>query len=133
MGHPQAAGPSNSHGIRRCFPLSLKAAANPAPQNEVLRRECMRNAMSETHVTATEHDQPWQCEFRIQGHLDDRWAGWFEGLTISREDNGDTLLTGPVVDQAALHGLIKKVRDLGLPLVSVNRIEPGQADAPDAK
>jgi hypothetical protein len=93
----------------------------------------MRNAMSETHVTATEHDQPWQCEFRIQGHLDDRWAGWFEGLTISREDNGDTLLTGPVVDQAALHGLIKKVRDLGLPLVSVNRTEPGQADAPDAK
>ena len=74
-----------------------------------------------------------QCELRIQGHLDDRWADWFEGLTITREDNGETRLTGPVVDQAALHGLLKKVRDLGLPLVSVNRIEPGQADASDVK
>ncbi len=70
---------------------------------------------------------------RIQGHLDDRWADWFEGLTITREDNGETRLTGPVVDQAALHGLLKKVRDLGVPLVSVNRIEPGQADEPDIK
>jgi hypothetical protein len=85
--------------------------------------------MSETHVTATEHDKPWRCELRIKGHLDDRWADWFEGLTITREDNGETRLTGPVVDQAALHGLLKKVRDLGMPLVSVNRIEPGQADA----
>jgi hypothetical protein len=92
----------------------------------------MRNAMSETHVTTTEHDQPWQCEIRIQGHLDDRWAEWFVGLTITREDNGETRLTGPVVDQAALHGLLKKVRDLGLPLVSVNRIEPGQAAAAQA-
>ena len=89
--------------------------------------------MSETHVTTTEHDKPWQCELRIKGHLDDRWADWFEGLTITREDNGETRLTGPVVDQAALHGLLKKVRDLGLPLVSVNRIEPGQADASDVK
>jgi hypothetical protein len=89
--------------------------------------------MSETHVTANEHDQPWQCELRIQGHLDERWADWFEGLTITREDNGETRLTGLVVDQAALHGLLKKVRDLGLPLISVNRIEPDQADMSDAK
>jgi hypothetical protein len=54
-------------------------------------------------------------------------------VTITLEDNGDTLLTGPVVDQAALHGLLKKVRDLGMPLLSVNRIEPGQADAPEVK
>ena len=54
-------------------------------------------------------------------------------LTITREDNGETRLTGPVVDQAALHGLLKKVRDLGMPLLSVNRIEPGQADASDVK
>jgi hypothetical protein len=129
MGHPQATSPSNPHGISRCFPLGLKVAAYPASQSFVLGRECMRNAMSETHVTTTEHDQPWQCEIRIQGHLDDRWADWFVGLTITREDNGETRLTGPVVDQAALHGLLKKVRDLGLPLVSVNRIEPDQADA----
>ncbi len=66
---------------------------------------------------------------RIKGHLDDRWADWFGGLTITLEDSGDTLLTGPVVDQAALHGLLKKVRDLGMPLLSVNCVEPGQADA----
>jgi hypothetical protein len=62
-----------------------------------------------------------QYEIRIRGHLDDRWSEWFEGLTITLEEN-DTLLTGPVVDQAALHGLLKKVRDLGLLLVSVNRV-----------
>jgi hypothetical protein len=62
-----------------------------------------------------------QYEIRIRGHLDDRWSEWFEGLTITLEVN-DTLLTGPVVDQAALHGLLKKVRDLGLLLVSVNRV-----------
>lgn len=66
-------------------------------------------------------------EIRIQGHLDQRWAGWFEGLTITLDDNGETRLTGPVVDQAALHGLMRKVRDLGLPLIAVIPIEP---DAP---
>ena len=89
--------------------------------------------MSETPVTTTEHDQPWQCEIRIQGHLDDRWADWFIGLTITREDNGETRLTGPVVDQAALHGLLKKVRDLGMPLLSVNFDNPGQAETHEAK
>jgi hypothetical protein len=69
---------------------------------------------------------------RIQGHLGRQWSQWFGGMTIALEDNGDTLLTGPVVDQAALHGLLKKVRDLGMPLVSVNRVQPGQEDAPEA-
>jgi hypothetical protein len=72
-------------------------------------------------------------QIRINGHLSSQWTDWFEGLTITLEDNGDTLLTGPVVDQAALHGLLKKVRDLGLPLVSVCPKEPGQADQSDAK
>jgi hypothetical protein len=62
-------------------------------------------------------------EIRIKGHLDAQWMTWFDGLTITLEENGDTLLSGPVADQAALHGLLKKVRDLGLPLVSVVQVQ----------
>jgi hypothetical protein len=62
-------------------------------------------------------------EIRVKGHLGQQWTDWFEGLTITLEDNGDTLLTGPVVDQAALHGLLKKVRDLGMPLISVDPVK----------
>ena len=76
----------------------------------------------------TDPSQPMVYQIRIKGHLGHQWTDWFGGLTITLEDNGDTLLTGPVVDQAALHGLLKKVRDLGMPLLSVNRVEPGQAD-----
>ena len=72
-------------------------------------------------------------QIRIKGHLGRQWTDWFEGLTITLEDNGETLLTGPVVDDAALHGLLRKVRDLGMPLLSVNRVEPGQADVADAE
>jgi hypothetical protein len=72
--------------------------------------------------------QPTVYQIRIRGHLGSRWTGWFEGLTITLEEDGDTLLTGPVVDQAALHGLLRKVRDLGMPLVSFSPVEPGQAD-----
>ncbi len=77
--------------------------------------------------------QPVIYQIRIKGHLGPQWTDWFEGLTITLEDNGETLLTGPVIDQAALHGLLKKMRDLGMPLLSVNRVEPGQADVPDVK
>ena len=69
--------------------------------------------------------QPVVYQIRLKGHLGSQWTDWFEGLTITLEDNGDTLLTGPVVDQAALHGLLKKVRDLGMPLVSVSPVESG--------
>ena len=69
--------------------------------------------------------QPMVYQIRLQGHLGPEWTDWFGGLKITLEDNGDTLLTGPVVDQAALHGLLKKVRDLGMPLVSAIRLKPG--------
>jgi hypothetical protein len=82
--------------------------------------------MSETHASTEDQFEPELYEIRIKGHLDDRWTDWFEGLTITLEENGDTLLIGPVVDQAALHGLLKKVRDLGMTLVSVNFVNPGQ-------
>jgi hypothetical protein len=72
-------------------------------------------------------------QIRLKGHLGQQWAVWFEGLTITLEDNGDSLLSGPVVDQAALHGLLRKVRDLGLPLLSVTNVKPGQADASDVQ
>ncbi len=71
-----------------------------------------------------EPDAPLVYQIKIRGHLGAAWADWFEGLTITLEEGGDTLLTGPVVDQAALHGLLKKVRDLRMPLVSVNQVPP---------
>jgi hypothetical protein len=85
--------------------------------------------MSETHASTQDHDEPGHYEIRLKGHLDDRWAAWFEVLTLTREDNGETLIAGPVADQAALHGLLRKVRDLGMPLLSVTRLRPGHAEA----
>jgi hypothetical protein len=68
-------------------------------------------------------DRATVYQIRVKGHLDREWSDWFEDLTIIHEADGDTLLTGPVIDQAALHGLLKKVRDLGLPLISVSQIQ----------
>ena len=81
--------------------------------------------MSNKVNLTTDPGQPMVYQIRIKGHLGSQWTDWFEGLTITLEEDGDTLLTGPVVDQAALHGLLKKVRDLGMPLVSVSPVEPG--------
>ena len=84
--------------------------------------------MSNKRNAQVDSVQPMIYQIRIKGHLGSEWTDWFAGLTITQEDNGDTLLTGPLVDQASLHGLLKKVRDLGVPLLSVNRAGPDQAD-----
>ena len=87
--------------------------------------------MSNKRKLKIDPDQPMVYQIRIKGHLGHQWTEWFEGLTITLEEEGDTLLTGPVVDQAALHGLLKKVRDLGMPLLSVDPVKLNKADTPD--
>ena len=82
--------------------------------------------MTNKHDSTTDLDQSMVYQIRVEGHLGYQWTDWFGGLRVTTVENGDTLLTGPVVDQSALYGLLKKVRDLGMPLVSVKRVEPGQ-------
>ena len=77
--------------------------------------------------------QPVVYQIRLKGHLGREWTDWFGGLSITLEEDGDTLLTGPVIDQAALHGLLKRVRDLGMPLASVSPLEHSQADQSDVE
>ena len=90
--------------------------------------------MSNKHNNpARDADQPWVYQIRIKGHLNHQWADWFEGLTITLEEDGNTLLTGTVIDQAALHGLLKKVRDLGTPLLSLNHVEPNKRHTTEVK
>jgi hypothetical protein len=85
--------------------------------------------MSNSFETETDPGQLMVYQIRLEGHLGFEWTDWFGGMSLALEENGDTLLTGPLVDQAALHGLLKKVRDLGIPLISVNRVKPGQTEA----
>jgi hypothetical protein len=86
--------------------------------------------MNETHASTGRWREAGQYEIRLQGHLDTRWAAWFDGLALTREVGGTTLIHGPVVDQAALHGLLQKVRNAGLPLLSVTRVESDHPDPP---
>jgi hypothetical protein len=89
--------------------------------------------MSETHVSADDHHEPGLYEIRLKRHLDARWADRFEGMSFTHESDGTTILSGPVADQAALHGLLRKVRDLVLPLVSVIQVDPKQTNGQDVK
>ena len=89
--------------------------------------------MSDKLNAKTNPEQPMVYEIRLRGHLGRGWAEWFGGVTIDLEEGGETLLTCPVADQAALHGLLRKVRDLGLPLISVTRAQTDQIDGPDSK
>jgi hypothetical protein len=84
--------------------------------------------MSNERNPESAKDQPMVYQIRLEGYLGDQWADWFGGVIISLETNNSTLLTGLVIDQAALHGLLKKVRDLGMPLISVMRLDPKQAN-----
>src|SRR5437764_11949707 len=104
----------------------------PVVQTEMTGHKRDR-VMSNELNSGSEKAQPLVYQIRIKGHLGRQWTNWFGGLTITLEDNGETLLTGPVVDQAALHGLLRKVRDVGMPLLSVSRVETGQAEVPDVK
>ena len=83
-----------------------------------------------TDMPAGRHDGPGRYEIRLKGHLDARWAGWSDGLTLTRDSDGTTIIHGPVTGQAALHGLLQKVRDLGLPLISVTQAGPGPPPPP---
>jgi hypothetical protein len=88
-----------------------------------------------SEISTGPHRGPGRYEIRLKGHLDSRWSAWFDGLSLSNENDGTTIIGGPVADQAALHGLLQKVRDLGLPLVSVTQVQPDQPEcrpaAPD--
>ena len=86
--------------------------------------------MSDTHASPGGRREPGHYEIGLACHLDQRWAEWFDGLTLTHQSDGTTVLHGPVVDQAALHGLLQKVGDLGLPLVSVAQVEPDPPAVP---
>jgi hypothetical protein len=86
--------------------------------------------MTERHIPTGTWHEAGRYEIRLEGHLGARWAAWFDGLTLTRESDGTTVIHGAISDQAALHGVLQKLRDLGLPLVSVIHIEPDKSDMP---
>jgi hypothetical protein len=85
-----------------------------------------------SEIPTGDHHNYERYEIRLKGHLAPRWAAWFDGLTLTNENDDTTIIHGVVADQAALHGLLQKVRDIGLPLVSVTQVEPDQPDVPTA-
>lgn len=89
--------------------------------------------MTNEQIPEPNANRPIVYQIRIKGHLSQQWMNWFEGLTVTLEEDGNTLLSGPVVDQSALHGILKKVRDLGMPLLSVNAIGPNPKAASENK
>jgi hypothetical protein len=86
--------------------------------------------MAERHIPTSDPAEAGPYEVRLTGHLDARWTAWFDGLTVRHDDDGTTVISGRIADQAALHGLLQRVRDLGLPLISVSRVEVPPADFP---
>jgi hypothetical protein len=118
---------------KRCVNRATPGAAfSGAAQAEMTATRGTKDMLHENN-SSHEKAQPMIYQIRIKGHLDRKWADWFCGLRITSLENGETLLTGPVLDQAMLHSLLRKVRDVGLPLVAVIHIEPEQADMPTVK
>jgi hypothetical protein len=111
------------HARKRCANRATQAVA----QAEMTATRGTKDMVHESNSNY-EKAEPLIYQIRIKGHLDRKWADWFCGLRITSLENGETLLTGPVLDQAMLHSLLRKVRDVGLPLVAVMQVEPEQAD-----
>jgi hypothetical protein len=84
--------------------------------------------MTERHTWTPDSHEAGRYEIRLTGHLDAHWAAWFDGLAVTHEGDGTTVISGLIVDQAALHGVLQRVRDLGLPLVSVMRTQPDERE-----
>lgn len=89
-----------------------------------------RSATSATRASTRNRQEAGRCEIRLKGHLDGRWVGWFDGLSLTLESDGITAIHGPVVDEAALHGVLQRVRDVGLPLVSLTYVGRNQSAVP---
>jgi hypothetical protein len=115
------------HHIPFYLSINQRTPETPA-ETHPARQQLKGGQMSE--IPTGPHHNPGRYEIRLKGHLESRWAAWFDGLSLTTENDGTTIICGPVADQAALHGLLQKVRDLGLPLVSVTELQPGQPDAP---
>ena len=84
--------------------------------------------MSDTHASSDARRDLGEYEIRLKGHLEPRWAAWFDGLSLTKESDGTTVIRGSAIDQAALHGLLSKVRDLGLPLIALTQVDPKQME-----
>lgn len=84
----------------------------------------MRPHQARSYVQVMQLDDSAEYEIRVEGHLDARWSAWFDGLSLTKESDGTTVISGPVVDQAALHGLLQKLRDVGMPLISITQVRP---------
>jgi hypothetical protein len=109
------------------FYLSINQRTSETPAESHPDEQTVEGrAMSE--ISTGPHHNPGRYEIRLKGHLDSRWAAWFDGLSLTNQSDGTTIIRGPVADQAALHGLLQKVRDIGLPLVSVTQVQPDQPE-----
>jgi hypothetical protein len=85
--------------------------------------KCTRCSMSEIYASTGDYDEPERYEIRLKGHLDDRWADWFDGLSLTHESDGTTVLDGPLSDQAVLHGVFNRIRDLGVAIIEVKSVD----------
>lgn len=91
-----------------------------------------RSTEPSSGAPAADHTATVQYELRVKGHLGDRWAAWFDGLSLTNSEDGSTVIRGPVIDQAALHGVLQKLRDIGIPLISLVQLRPEAPSAPPA-